>query len=87
MAEGRSITLPPDAGWRLLGSTPEKSPVEVVLRAFDVPVLFATGRGPAAPDAAPTAVAPGEGARLSGLHFFAKPATPGAGGRILVRGV
>src|SRR5207245_2728331 len=40
MTEGIALTLGPGAGWRHLGSTPEKAPVEVVLRSFDRPVLF-----------------------------------------------
>ena len=99
MAEARTLTLAPvpaDAttaprraheGWTFLGSTPEKTAVEVVLRSFDVPVEFATGATAAHPDAAPTIVRPGEGARLSGLFFYARTAQAGARGRVLVRGV
>ena len=97
MAEARTLTLKPavdDAaprraheGWTFLGSTPEKTAVEVVVRSFDTDVEFATGTSAASPDGAPTVVRPGEGARLSGLYFFVRPARAGASGRVLVRGV
>ena len=87
MTDAWSITLEPDSGWRHVGSTPEKAVVEVIVRAFDGPVRFTTGSSPAVPDGEAATVMPGEGARLSGLHFFVKPATPGVGGRVLVRGV
>jgi hypothetical protein len=95
MTEARTLTLPPAAdpasrrahdGWTFLGSTPEKTAVEVVLRSFDTNVEFATGASAAHPDGPPMVVRPGEGARLSGLFFFARPASPTARGRILVRG-
>jgi hypothetical protein len=85
--EAFTITLKPGDGWRHLGSTPEKSPVEVVLRAFDGDVAFATGATARTADSPPVTVASGGGARLSGLHFFAKVAGPGGPVRILVRGV
>ena len=87
MTEGRALTLEAGEAWRHLGSTPEKAPVEVVLRSFDLPVLFATGRSPAAPSDAPLTVEAGGGARLVGLHFFARPAREGHACRILVRGI
>jgi hypothetical protein len=87
MAEGIALTLKPGDGWRHLGSTPETEPVEVVLRSFDAPVRFATGATARMPDSDPVVVAPGSGARLSGLHFFAMPAEAGGPCRVLVRGV
>ena len=87
MTEAFTLTLEPEEGWRLLGSTPEKSDVEVVLRSFDADVLFATGRSKDAPDAPPITIHAGEGGRLTGLHFFARPTAHGASRRILVRGV
>ena len=87
MTEAVAVTLPPEDAWRHLGSTPESEPVEVILRSFDRPVLFAVGKTPNRPDGEPTTVTPGEGARLSGLHFFAKPARPGESCRILIRGL
>lgn len=84
--ESWTTTLKPDEGWRCLGSTPEKAPVEVVLRSFDGTVEFATGAGRSAPDGAPVVVAAGTGARLSGLHFFAR-AAGGGPCRVVVRGV
>ncbi len=87
MTEAVAITLEAKDGWRHLGHAPEAEPVEVVLRSFDRDVLFAAGSGPNAPDGAPVTVRAGEGARLTGLHFFAKPAPPPAACRILVRGL
>jgi hypothetical protein len=87
MVEAWSVTLEPGQGWRYLGSTPEKSAVECVLRSFDGPVLFATGSGPSRPDGEPVTVEAGSGGRLEGLHFYAKAAGPGGRCRILVRGI
>ena len=87
MTEAFTLTLEPDEGWRLLGSTPEKSDVEVVLRSFDADVQFATGKTKDAPDSPPLVVRAVEGGRLTGLHFFARPTPLGAARRILVRGV
>ena len=87
MAEAWSVTLEPGEDWRFLGSTPEKGAVECVLRAFDGPVLFATGATARTPDGETITVESGGGGRLSGFHFFAKAASPGARRRILVRGV
>ncbi|MCC7137292.1 MAG: hypothetical protein IT460_02545 [Planctomycetes bacterium] len=85
--ESFTLTLTPEEGWRLLGSTPEKAPVEAVLRSFDGRVEFATGSSRSAPDGAPVVVTAGGGARLSGLHFFARAAGGAGPRRILVRGV
>lgn len=87
MSEAWTITLAPDSGWRFLGSTPEKTAVEVVLRSFDGDVLFATGAGKEKPDGTPMTVKAGEGGRLEGLHFFAKPTQTTQPCRILVRGI
>lgn len=85
--EARTITLKPGEPWHYLGSTPEKEPVEVVVRSFDRDVLFATGSGPGAPDGKPMTVRAGEGGRLLGLHFFVKPESTTTASRILVRGL
>ena len=87
MTEGRTMTLSPGEPWRYLGSTPEKDAVDVVVRAFDRDVLVATGATAAKPDGASLTVSAGSGGRVTGLHVFAKPASPGAPCRILVRGV
>jgi hypothetical protein len=86
MSEGVAIRLPAEDRWSHLGGAPEAKPIEVILRSFDRPVLFATGAGKNAPDAEPVTVAAGEGARLTGMNFFAKPAPPPAPCRVLVRG-
>ncbi len=87
MTEAVAITLDAKDGWRHLGHAPEAEPIEVVLRSFDRTVLFATGQGRNAPDGEAVTVRPGEGARLTGLHFFARPAPPPASCRISVRGL
>ena len=75
-------------GWTLLGGEPEaKKPVEVVVRSFERPVLCATGAGPNAPDSPPVEVPPGEGRRLTGRFFFARPASPDAPCLISFRGL
>jgi hypothetical protein len=83
---GRALTLDPSEAWRLVGRAPEGAPVEFVLRSFDRSVLFGTGAGAAGPDGEPVVVLPGTGARLTGLHFFARPAQGEGPARILVRG-
>jgi hypothetical protein len=85
--EAWTVTLKPGDGWHHLGSTPEKAPVEVVLRAFDGSVQFATGSTARTADGPPVTVASGDGARLSGLHFFARAAAVGGPVRVVVRGV
>ena len=87
MSEAFTVTLPNGADWRLVGSTPEKDAVEVVVRSFDGDVLVATGATPARPDSVPTTVPRGAGGRVAGLHVFVKPAGAGGACRILVRGV
>jgi hypothetical protein len=87
MTEGWATVLKAGEDWRHVGAAPEHEPVEVIVRSFDLPVLFATGPTPRGPDAKPVVVGAQEGARLSGLHFFVKPATTDGDCRILVRGV
>jgi hypothetical protein len=73
--------------WTLLGGNPEaKKPVEVVVRSFDVPVHVATGSTNRAPDVEPIVVPAGEGRRLTGRWFFARPVAPGGPCRISFRG-
>jgi hypothetical protein len=86
VSEAVAMTLDPGAAWRRVASAPEEKPIEVILRSFDRPVLFATGSGGNAPDTEPVLVAPGEGARLEGRHFFARPTPGDAPSRVLVRG-
>jgi hypothetical protein len=75
-------------GWTYLGGAPDaKKPVEVVIRSFDHAALAATGEGPNAPDTPPVEVRPGEGRRLAGRHFFARPASPDAPSLISYRGI
>ena len=64
-------------GWTYLGGKPDarKAP-EVVVRAFEGDVLFATGEEESAPTSEPVRVPEGEGRRLTGLHFFVRPAPP-----------
>jgi hypothetical protein len=75
-------------GWTLLGGDPEaKKPIEVILRSFERPVLFATGASETAPDSEPVVVPPGEGRRLEGRWFFARPAPPEAPCLVSYRGL
>ncbi len=80
-----ALRLDGTGDWRHLGGKSEaKKPLEVVLRAFDVDVDFATGSGSEAPDSEPLHVPAGEGRRLAGLHFFVRSR---AAGRISYRGI
>lgn len=64
-------------GWTYLGGRPEsKKPPEVVVRAFAGDILFATGSHEDGPDTDPVRVPEGEGRRLTGSHFFVRPAPP-----------
>ena len=64
-------------GWTHIGSKPDaKKPLDVVVRAFEGPVLVATGRDEKSPDREPVLVPDGEGRRLDGHHFFVRPAPP-----------
>jgi len=71
-------------GWTYLGGKPDarKEP-EVVIRAVEGNVLFATGSNETAPDGDPVIVPEGEGRRLTGRHFFLRPAPP-VGPRLVV---
>ena len=71
--------------WIHLGSDAEaKKPLEVVVRAFDADVEFATGDGPEAPSSDALHVPAGEGRRLEGRHFFVRAT---AATRISYRGI
>jgi hypothetical protein len=75
-------------GWTYLGGDPAaKKPIEVILRSFERSVLFATGSGESQPDAEPVVVPSGEGRRLEGRHFFARPAPPEAPCLVSYRGL
>ena len=64
-------------GWTRIGSKPDaKKPLDVVIRAFEGPVLVATGADEKAPAGEPVLVPDGEGRRLIGRHFFVRPAPP-----------
>ena len=77
-----------DASWTYLGGDDEaKKELEVVLRAFDQDVEFATGKGANQPDDESVTVPRGEGRRLTGRHFFARPTAPGAACRVTQRGL
>jgi hypothetical protein len=82
-----AVRIAPEDGWTRLGGPPPEKPVEVVIRAFDGPVLCATGTGPAAPDSEPRLLPPGEGLRLEGRHFFVRPAPPEGGRLVSYRGL
>jgi hypothetical protein len=64
-------------GWTYLGGDPDaKKPLEVVFRAFEGDVLAATGETGKEPASESVLVPAGEGRRLEGRHFFARPARP-----------
>ncbi len=74
--------------WTYLGGKAEsKKPLEVVVRAFDREIEIATGEGASEPTGASVRVSAGEGRRLTGQHFFARPTAHGAPCRISYRGV
>ena len=75
-------------GWTYLGGRPDarKEP-EVVVRAMEGAVLFATGPDENAPDGDPVLVPEGEGRRLTGRHFFLRPAPPEGPRLVLHRGL
>jgi hypothetical protein len=75
-------------GWTYLGGRADaRKPLEVVLRAFEGSVLGATGEGEKAPDQEPVLIPEGEGRRLTGHHFFARPAPPASSCLLSYRGL
>lgn len=69
-----ALRLARSSAWTHLGGNSEaKKPLEVVVRAFEGDVLFATGTDAEGPDSDPVEVATGEGRRLAGKHFFVRP--------------
>jgi hypothetical protein len=84
-----ALRLAPAADWMHLGGEDEpRKPLEVVVRAFEGDVLFATGATAEMPGADdPVHVPEGRGARLSGAHFFVRPAAPGSGCLLSYRGI
>jgi hypothetical protein len=80
--------LPPSEAWCYLGGqTGPKEPFDLVVRAFEGSVLVAVGENDRAPDTEPVLVPAGQGRRLCGWHFFARPARAGAGVVVSVRGL
>jgi hypothetical protein len=74
-----ALTLPPGSGWTYLGGDAEaRKDIEVVLRAFDQDVEFVKGQDAETPGPDPVRVPVGEGRRLVGRHFFARPTGQGA---------
>jgi hypothetical protein len=71
-------------GWTYLGGRPDARKVpEVVVRAMEGDVLFATGPDESGPEGDGVLVRKGEGRRLAGRHFFLRPAPP-SGPRLVV---
>lgn len=69
-----ALRLVGSSAWTHLGGNSEaKKPLEVVVRAFEGDVLFATGSCAEEPDSDPVEVPAGEGRRLAGKHFFVRP--------------
>ena len=85
--EAVALRLTRVEGWTYLGGDAEaKKPLEGVIRAFEHPVLAAVGEGPDAPTGEPVEVPAGEGRRLEGRHFFARPGEPARPCRVSYRG-
>ncbi|MFM8981033.1 MAG: hypothetical protein ACKOSS_11305 [Planctomycetia bacterium] len=80
--------LSPGEAWAYLGGQPgAKEPIDLVVRAFEGSVLVAVGENDRAPDTEPVLVPAGQGRRLCGFHFFARPATAASGAVVSVRGL
>lgn len=75
-------------GWTYLGGKPDarKEP-SVVIRAIEGDVRFTTGSAEDAPDGEEVLVPEGEGRRLTGRHFFLRPAPPEGPRLVLHRGL
>lgn len=85
--EAVEIRLPAGDRWTYLcGQADAKKPNDVVIRAFGQPALCAVGDGERGPDAEPVLVPVGQGRRLVGRHFYARPADPALSGLLTVRG-
>jgi hypothetical protein len=85
--EAVEIRLPAGDRWTYLcGQGADQKPTDVVVRAFGFPVLAAVGSGENTPDVEPILVPSGQGRRLVGRHFFARPADPAQGGLLTIRG-
>jgi hypothetical protein len=85
--EATSRRLPAGERWTYLGGQADaKEPFDLVVRAFEAPVLVAIGENDRAPDTEPVLVPVGQGRRLCGQHFFARPAE-GAAAVVTFRGL
>lgn len=83
-----ALRLAPSSAWTYLGGDDDaKKPLEVVVRAFEGDLLFATGADAQAPGDAPVEVPAGEGRRLAGTHFFVRPKDEAAGCLLTYRGI
>jgi hypothetical protein len=86
--DATSLRLSPGSAWAYLGGQPHaKEPLDLVVRAFEGPVLVAVGENERAPDAEPVLVPAGQGRRLCGTHFFARPAEEARGAVVTLRGL
>jgi hypothetical protein len=86
--EATAMRLPSGERWSYLGGQAgAKEPLDVVVRAFEAPVLAAVGDQERGPDSEPVLVPAGEGRRLCGWHFFARPASAASGALVTFRGI
>ena len=81
-----ALRLSGDSWTYLGGDADAKQPLELVVRAFENGAMASVGEGPDAPSGEPVEVPVGEGRRLEGRHFFARPAQ-GNGCLISYRGI
>lgn len=85
--EAVAIRLGQDERWTYLtGHGASKEPVDLVVRAFDADVLVAVGDAERGPDSEPVRVPAGQGRRLCGWHFFARPLDVQRPARVVYRG-
>lgn len=86
--EATVVRLSSGERWSYLcGQSGAKEPIDLVVRAFEGPALCAVGDAERGPDSEPILVPVGQGRRLCGFHFYARPADPTRSSLITYRGL
>lgn len=86
--EATAVRLPSGERWSYLGGqAAAKEPIDLVVRAFEAAVLAAVGDQERGPDSEPILIPAGQGRRLCGFHFFARPASAAGGALVSFRGI